>query len=115
MIQHRSVIPHNNLSNIWYIYLHEIKESSFIVEYICEDNIATCKNINLMLAMEIASQKIIKIPATKNCITTWSQNIIQHLTFLQITFWTYDSYPGTYIISDIQEKYFICNLQIFLT
>jgi hypothetical protein len=48
------------------MYLHEIKESSFIVEYICEDNVATCKNINLMLAMEITSQEIIKIPATKN-------------------------------------------------
>jgi hypothetical protein len=47
------------------MYLHKIKESSFIVEYICQSNTATCKNINLVLTMEITSQEIIKISVTK--------------------------------------------------
>jgi len=50
-------------------YLHEIKESSFIVQYVSKINVATCKNINLVLTVKITSQKIVKVPATKQLIT----------------------------------------------
>jgi hypothetical protein len=52
-----------------YAYLHEIKESSFIVEYVCKVNVATRKNINLVLTIKIASQEFFKISATKQVIT----------------------------------------------
>jgi len=50
-------------------YLHEIKESSFIVQYVNKVNVATRKNINLVLTVKITSQEIIKVPATKQLIT----------------------------------------------
>ena len=50
-------------------YLHKIKESSFIVQNVSKVNVATRKNINLVLTVKITSQKIIKVPATKQLIT----------------------------------------------
>jgi len=50
-------------------YLHEIKESSFIVQYVSKVNVATRKNIYLVLTVKITSQKIIEVPATKQLIT----------------------------------------------
>jgi len=57
-------------THIWmHTYLHEIKESSLIVQYVNKVNVATRKNINLMLTIKITSQEIIKVPATKQLIT----------------------------------------------